>query len=236
MSANYENGEIRLGPSEKIFYINENALCGEMNRNRIYGKAAILVVAPNFVGNTNWLKIANKMNYGYTVNLTGSKCWSDEFFDDSIFAPDCDVARKEETLSAVKAYMKEKKVKFDAVVTFDELSVQMASYLAGELGCLGIPFEVAKTVQRKYEFRKYCDQLGIITPEFSLIKSDDKQKHVEIINCFQRAIGGLDCEEIKQKLNTELVETLTHVSMPFIAKNAGGVGKGISLPNYLQQE
>jgi hypothetical protein len=232
MSENYGNCEVRLGPSEKLFYINENVLCDEMNRNRIYGKAAILVVAPNRIGNTNCLKIAKKMNYGYTVNLTGSKCWSEEFFDDSIFAPDCDMTRKEETLSAVKAFMKEKKIKFDAIVTFLEYSVQMASYLAEELGCLGIPFEVAKTVQNKYEFRKYCDQLGIVTPGFSLIKFDERQKHVEIINCFQKAIGVLNNDEIELKLNTELVKTLTHVSMPFIAKNPVGAIKGISLSDY----
>jgi hypothetical protein len=83
-------------------------------------------------------------------------------------------------------YMEKTNSKFDAVLTTTELSVLMTSYLASELGCLAIPFDVAQTVTNKYDFRKYCKRLGIVTPKFSLIEHDDRLKRIELIDDLQK--------------------------------------------------
>jgi hypothetical protein len=221
-----------LKAQEKFFYVNENHLLAKVETEKVrrslnsdsYSEKAILVLCTNGSGSTNCLKIAKKMNYGYKVNLTSTKCWSEEFFDETIIANDRDLSKKEETLNTVRAFMQEKNVKFDAVVTVHEYCVQMTCYLASELGCIGMPLEVAQTIQHKYEFRKYCDQLDIVTPKYNLIKSDERQMHVDIIDFFQRATSHMDADAVC--FEPELVRILTNIELPFVVKNPNGVAKG----------
>jgi hypothetical protein len=219
---------MRLKSKEKFFYVNAAQLLGNHDREVAidYSKKSILVICSGFSGNANCLKITSEMNYGYTVNLTSTKCWSEEFFDDTIIANDRDLSRKDETLNAVKAFMKERSVKFDAVITVHEYCVQMTSYLASELGCLGIPLEVARTMQDKYEFRKHCDQLGITTPKYNLIKSDARQTHIDTIGFFHKASSSSDDQIMCLKLSSQLVRILANTEPPFIIKDPSGAAKG----------
>jgi biotin carboxylase len=219
---------ISLKEHQKWFYINEEAL--EISTEVIYGSAyvnkAILIIGSNGSGNASCLKIAQKMKYGVKVNLTSTECWSKEFFDETIIVDDRDLSKKEETLNAVKVFMKERDVEFDAVITVHEDSVQMASYLASELGCLCIPLEAVKTIQDKYEFRKYCEQVGIVSPKYNLIKHVERQKHIDAISYYQKTTSNSDDEKICSKLSSELIKTLTNIEFPFVVKNSSGSGKG----------
>ena len=140
---------------------------------------------------------------------------------------------KEKTLNTVKEFMKTKNLKkFDAVVGFGDPVVQMTSFLASELGWLGIPLEVAQTIQNKYEFRKYCDRLGIVTPKYSLIESVDRLKHCEQIRTFERLMADLNwSKDQSDEFGDNFLTKLCGVAPPLIIKSVNGCGKGIHLFN-----
>jgi hypothetical protein len=150
----------------------------------------------------------------------------EDYFDDTIYADISNVDAKEETLKIVRAYMYDKNIKFDAIFTYYDENIQTTAYLASELGCLGIPFETSK-IQNKLEFRRVCDRIGIVTPKYHLVKSEDRRNQIDIL----RSLDG-----IKSKLESGLsaqfdqlvLRLIVSVDIPFILKNPIGAGKGLA--------
>jgi hypothetical protein len=168
---------VSLPALTQFFHLNEDILYRDLNFNNksFYENKSLLLVGCGNIEGTSVLRNLKKMDLKLKVNLVRAKCWTEEFFDDSIIAEHENIDEKEATLNAVRAYMLDNNVNFDAILTFnDESCVLMVSYLADELGCLGIPFRVAQTIRNKYEFRNYCSRLGIPTPKYTLVHSDDR--------------------------------------------------------------
>jgi hypothetical protein len=218
---------MRPTENQNFFFLCEHALTdnSEQLDIEIYSEKAILILCSSVTGNTNYIKPAKGMNYGYIVNLTSTKCWAEEFVDDVIFAEDRDLSKKEETLAKIKCFMETKRIKFDAVIGLGDPVVQMAAYLAEELDCLGIPLNVAQTIQNKYTFRQYCDGLGIATPKYALVKSNDRLKHIDMLNSLL-AKCVVD-NSLQDGFNRDLSKSLNNVGLPFVIKNVSGGGKGI---------
>jgi hypothetical protein len=216
-----------LKEGEKFFYLNDKLLENPAYETDKYSDRAVLIICSTATGNTNCLKPVKHLNHCYTINLASSKCWSEDFFDDFILAEDKDLNQKEETLNKIKDFMQEKNIRFDGLINVADESVQMTAFLAEHLDCLGIPFEVAQRIQNKYEFRQYSEQLGIVTPRYRLLKSNERSRHVAFLGLSQSL-------EIKpmDEFEKHLMVMLTGLNSAFILKNPIGCGKGILLFSF----
>jgi hypothetical protein len=217
---------LALPARTKFFHFNEDLLydAGNLQSKDFYANKVILLVGCGNIEGTSVLMNLKRMNFKLKVNLVRKKCWTEEFFDDSIIAEHEHMYEKESTLTAIKTYMLEKNVKFDAIFTFnDDSSVLMVSYLCDQLGCLGIPYNAANMLRNKYGFRNYCCQSGIPTPKYSLFKSDQLRSQVDLIDRF---LFELD-DKSNCVLKKGYLEEMTNHKIPFIIKNPYGCGKGI---------
>jgi hypothetical protein len=231
------SGSIVLPPKTKFFHLNADLYNGlKLSNQYDYSKKSVLIVGSDWIEHMNAFNSLSYMNFKVKVNLKKSKyykywLWANDLFDDFIEAEHRDINEKDVTLSAVQEYMTQNKMKFDAILTIDEDCIQMAAYLANELGCRSIPFHVAQTVQHKHKFREYCQQIGIISPKHSLLKSDERLKRVFDIEQFLSS--GIENENLKKCYLTLLANG---VPPPFIIKNPIGCAKGTSklfLRNFL---
>jgi hypothetical protein len=218
---------IDLPAKSKLFHLNADILYDNSRNENAYSGKSILVIGSDWIEHQNAFQSLESMKFASKVNLKRSKffknwMWANVFFEDFIEAEHQDINRKESTLSLVKEYTIRNKVNFDAILTIDEDCIQMASYLASELGCLGIPFEMTQKIQNKHEFRKYCDKIGIATPKYSLIASKERLEHVTAIEQFLKF--GIEDERLK---NWVLSQFTKDVPLPFIIKNPMGCAKGI---------
>jgi hypothetical protein len=214
---------------ERLFFLNKETLTkgNRFGTISLYSDKAILVIGRSWSGNANCFKVANEIKYKSKVNLTRGECWSKEFFSDVIVAEDSDMSKKKETLAAVKEYMVKNEIKFDAVIGCPDATVQMAAYLAEELGCLGIPLETCQTIQNKHEFRALCGRLGIVSPKCNLLKSGDRQHQIDALESFEKVLRSLDEHLSSSDEFTQLfMQMLTSVKIPLVVKNPQGSGKG----------
>jgi hypothetical protein len=219
---------LSLKPKETYFYQRDELIAKKNLPDDFYIDKTILMIGSSGVGNPIGLRATANYQFKYKVNLTDNKSWS-EYFDDTILIEDIDMSQKEKILDILIVYMKEKNIEFDAVITFYENKVQITSYLASELGCLGVPLEVSKMIQDKHEFRKYSDRLGIVTPEYNQVKSDQRSKQIDLIETYldSKSEAGEDGNLTNYESDNHYVKQIVQCDLPFIVKNTHGCGKGI---------
>jgi hypothetical protein len=157
------------------------------------------------------LQTLKKYKLKRLVCLARAESWALPFFNDWIRAEEADLARKDDTLTAVENYTKLNNIKFDAIFTFNEDCTPMTSYLANHYQLASIPFDVCTRIKNKYEMRKMCRELQINTPKFLHIKSSERQAFVDAIRANH-----------DQDLVAEDGEVL---AFPVVAKNPIGAGK-----------
>lgn len=91
-----------------------------------------------------------------------------------------DLNNHKESLDAIKHFLKNnRKIKIDGVVTFWDESVLLTSQISDALGLIGIPFNIAKNVKNKYNFRDQCRDFGVKSPKHTLIKGKTDIKRIE---------------------------------------------------------
>ncbi len=74
-----------------------------------------------------------------------------------------------------------KKYNIDGVMTYgSDVSSPGVSYIAEKLNLPGNPYNSAKILQLKHEFRKFQKQVGLPYPNFVIIESDDKFKEIDL--------------------------------------------------------
>jgi hypothetical protein len=224
-----KNGVISLLKDHRLYYLNAKEAHDyslASNQTNSYEDKSILMIGCGKAIAQSF-DLNGKKNYKSKVLLLNKNATAfTSYFDDTIHA---DVNSKEETLRIVRTYIEEKNIKFDAIMTFYEGFVQIAAYLAGQLGCLGIPFDVTTTIQNKYEFRKYCEQVGIVTPRYSLIKSDQRSKQIDFLNSYgdYKSKSGEDTGSINE-LDRGFMQMFMGSCRAVILKNPNGKGKGMS--------
>ena len=74
-----------------------------------------------------------------------------------------------------------KKYNIDGVMTYgSDVSSPGVSYIAEKLTLPGNPYNSAKILQLKHEFRKFQKQVGLPYPNFVIIESDDKFEEIDL--------------------------------------------------------
>lgn len=156
--------------------------------------------------------LAHLVQYKFNrlVCLSRDKQWAYEFYDDWIYAEHESIDHKEETRDRVCEYMRDEKLRFDAILTYDDFCVEMSFYLAD---CFNLPsnsLDTVSTIRNKYTFRQWCSEQKINHPEYLLVRSDQRLKF------------ALD---IKYGLIDNLRPRKRDIEFPVICKNSKGCGK-----------
>ncbi|RNA40970.1 D-alanine-D-alanine ligase [Brachionus plicatilis] len=142
------------------------------------------------------------------VYLCKEKTWAHNYFDDWIDADHENLINIEETSKRVLEYEKKIHSKFNAIFTYDDYSILVASYLANHFNLPSIPFELAKTIKNKI----LCEKNGITFPNFFLIKNHE-------IDPYTKLNGKLD-----NIFSLPLFKN-SKIEFPLIVKNPNGSGK-----------
>jgi hypothetical protein len=176
-------------PKNSIFYhLNESCLSTQNAADlNDYSDKCVLIVGFGELNRLSVLSSIAKLEFKKMVCLSNTIGWALDFFDDMILAEHQDIDKKEDTLEIVNEYMLENKLRFDAVLTYDESSLLIASYLATNLNLPSIPFDFALKMANAYEFKKACLEADLKMPHFCIIKSNDR------LNVLK---------EVKNRLNT----------------------------------
>ena len=141
----------------------------------IYSEKNILLVGSGNIKRLHILQNIKSLKFKRLVCLINSQNWASEYFDDIILAEHEKIEQKSETLDKIKEFMHKNSIKFDAVITYDDFSVLLTSFIAESLNLPCIPYEIIEKIKNKYEFRKLCRKLGIVTPKFFFIKANEKE-------------------------------------------------------------
>jgi hypothetical protein len=204
-------------PKKSIFFHTNDEVLNEeaenLSKDDIFKDKSVLFIGCGSIKRMPVLQSILNFEFKKIVYLCREKSWARDFFDDLILAEHENIAEKETTLAKVKEYMINNNFTFDAILTYDDMSVLMASYLANHFNLPSIPFDFSMKIRNKYELRKMSKQLGISVPKFCLIKSKERQTFLDEIK-----------NEAYKLLLTENGEA---IQFPVIAKNPHGLGKGL---------
>jgi len=142
----------------------------------LYSDKNILLIGSGSVKRQSVLQSLKLLSFKRLVCLSNSKNWACHYFDDWILAESEDISKKEATLQAVKDYIRKENIKFDAIFTYDDYCVLIASYLQQNFGLPGMNFDFVQKIKNKYEFRHLSMELDINCPKFFLISSSERKQ------------------------------------------------------------
>lgn len=169
----------------------------------------VLVIGCGSIKRYHVLKSLKNLNFKKMICLCKEKTWAFDYFDDWILADHENLTQIEDTLDKLVKYEKENHLKFNAVFTYDDYSILVASYLANHFKLPSIPFELAKIIKDKFEFRKLCEKKGIFVPKFCLIRANEIGS---LIKTHNDVFSSICLKESK-------------IKFPVIVKNSKGSGK-----------
>jgi hypothetical protein len=211
----YDPGTENLHLPDQFVYVHTNEEFETSIHLKNYAHKNVLFVSCGGLKRVTVLRNISEYNFKRCVCLSRDKDWAYDIFDGWIEAEHEDLTQKEATLATLNEYTNNHGFEFDAVLTYDDYSGLMATYLANELNLPSMPLELACRVKNKYEFRRLCVEIGINTPKFLLIKSDEREKLAQMIR--DRELTSLKSENGHNVFR-----------FPVIAKNPFGCGKGIT--------
>jgi hypothetical protein len=200
--------------------VKRNNVLSEINVDRadsidVYSNKNVLLINSGLVQQLPFLNSLKSLSFRRLICLCRNKTWAFDYFDDWIFAEHENIEEKEASLDSVKEYMKKCEMEFDAIITYEDSSTRMASYIANNLNLPSIPFDVISKIKNKAEFRKYCAMLGINTPKFLIITSSQR---IELLKRITKLT--------KQFKEDDICNACFELKFPVIVKNTFGVGKG----------
>lgn len=197
---------MNLKNKDGYFYLNKSILSDDHGN---FKHKTVLVIGCGSIKRYHVLKSLKNLNFKKMICLCKEKTWAYDYFDDWILADHEKLTKIEDTLNKVIEYEKEYQSKFDAIFTYDDYSILVASYLANHFKLPSIPFELAKLIKDKFEFRKLCKKKGIFAPKFCLIKASE--------------IGSLI--ETKNDILSSIWFQESKIKFPVVVKNSKGSGK-----------
>jgi hypothetical protein len=198
-----------------LFYTKEKLHSTDESSMRMYAEKNVLLVGFGTVKRLAVLLSIKKFGFRKFIGLSNEEfSWANKYFDDCIIIEKCqDLCNKQTVLNEIVLYCKTNEIKFDAIFTYDDYFVHIASFLADHFKLPGIPFEFINLLKNKHEFRNLCTSLNITTPVYFLIESDLRNKY---LNNF----------EYSTKSNVNSYDMKIECKYPVILKNSKGSGKG----------
>lgn len=207
-----EKDLVTLPKQSLFFHLNKKVLYNESPAND-YTKKNVLIVGCGGIHRQKLIKNLKSLSFNRLVCLENRNTWAFGYFDGWISADSERITEEENSLQAVKDYMRINDIKFDAIITYDDYSVAMTSYLTTNLDLPGIPYELICQIKDKHAFRKLCLDLKIASPNFFVIKSFARSSYLNQFNYLNKSIITSLLDENECKL-------------PVIVKNSYGSGKG----------
>lgn len=225
-SNNFSNNLHSLPKKTVFFHLNEDVINDDSRFNDPlrYSNKNVLIIGCGSVKRSMVLMSLKKFKFKRLVNLIRKQTWTNDFFDDIIYAEHEDIEKKDETLKIIKDYMNQNDFIFDAIFTFDDYSVLLTSYITTQLGYPGIPFDVCESIKDKHKFRELSFELGITHPNFNFLTSNNRKDHLEKIEIFLEEIGNFN-EDEQEKLKDKYLYALTKINGSLVVKNSCGSGK-----------
>ena len=230
---NLPNKSVYFHLNEEILYPPPSTSTSTSSGQFNYRDKNVLLIGCGGIKRLPVVKSLAKLNFKKLVCLNKERSWAHSYFDDWIYAETEDVNQKETTLKAINNYCEANRLKFDAVLTYDDYCVLTTSYIQKELNLPGgTPYEFLEKIKNKYEFRNMCRKLSISCPKFFLIKNEEVETYYRVNKAQVRLAALDDASEFQAKEFVSLLdETLepVQIEFPLIIKNIYGSGKGEKL-------
>ncbi len=150
----------------------------------------------------------------YLVCLSKEKTdWALPYVDKWILA---DLQNHKECIESVKKYNREHTdLAVQGAVTFWDEAVLLTAHLAESLNLSGIPYEIAKKVKNKYNFRDFCSTNGILAPKHKLLRNKHEikalEKELKYPLVVKPVYGACSAYVVRVNNRAELIETYDYV-------------------------
>jgi hypothetical protein len=217
------SGIFSLEKNECFFHSNEkvlNSFCTDDIQNatarvengNFYQNKNVLFIGHGSASRMPILKQIAQYRFKRLVGLCKAQTWAKSYFSEWIFADPEKLDRIHETIDSVQDYIDANDMEFDAIVTYDDYCIEVATFLANYFNLPSTPFNTLLAIRNKDAFRRLCYDLGINHPRFLSIKSSSRFNFVDRI----KSNKFLNLRSV----NNELIR------FPMIIKNTVGAGKG----------
>ncbi len=139
--------------------------------------------------------------------------WALPYVDQWILA---DLQNHKECIEAVKKYNREHSdYSVQGAVTFWDEAVLLTSHLAESLNLIGIPYDIAKKVKNKYNFRDFCSANSILAPKHKLLRNKYEipalEKELKYPLVVKPVYGACSAYVVRVNNREELIETYDYV-------------------------
>lgn len=139
--------------------------------------------------------------------------WALPYVDQWILA---DLQNHKECIEAVKKYNREHSdLSVHGAVTFWDEAVLLTSHLTESLNLIGIPYDIAKKVKNKYNFRDFCSANGILAPKHKLLRNKHEipalEKELKYPLVVKPVYGACSAYVVRVNNREELIETYDYV-------------------------
>lgn len=208
-----EDGELSNLPHQSIYFHSNENILKEKHKNSIFKGKNILLIGTGSIKRLPILASIKQSLFNKIVCLCSTKNWAYQHVDDWILAEHENLDKKEDTFNQIMQYIQTNQIRFDAILTYDDLCCLMTSYLAERFHFPGIPFATSLNIKNKYEFRRKCQELDINHPNFFMIQSDERESYVKKL-------------ELNESLCVPSTDKQKQCKFPLIVKNTLGTGKG----------
>jgi biotin carboxylase len=166
----------------------------------------------------------------YLVVLNAEKNWAEPYADDWIIA---NTGNHAESLRAVKDYVRQHpQRKPDGVLTFWEDDVLLTSKLVDEFKTIGIPFEVARKVRNKFQFRQFCAQNGLPHPKHAFLNSHELKESIKGLRfplVVKPTYGSSSAYVVKVDDLAELDDVVTYLRKNVSTQTESALGDGLGI-------
>lgn len=143
------------------------------------GRSLVLLVRVGGSGRCRVLHALKKSNVTLVCVDSVQSAWAQAYIDDWIILP---LTEHKHAIDAVVRYEQEYNVSFDAVYSYDDYGVAMASAIGDALRLRVIPPETVSKFRNKYRFRQECLTHGIPAPKHCLVSAMDTEQYSDILS------------------------------------------------------
>jgi len=126
-----------------------------------------LIVMASYLGKLPFYQKMQTLGIRMVV-LDGPGHWAREYVKKGLFEDFIEVDFQKMNPDTILALVEAYPYSFDAVITFEEYATRLAASLAKGMNCTGHPVEAVNL--NKFEVRQRCQQAGLPSPHFALIK------------------------------------------------------------------
>jgi len=190
------------------------------------------------VVNTGWIKkkfiLQRLKELGLqVVVLNKEKDWATPFVDQWIIS---DTKNINGSISEVEKFIvNNPQVKIEGVMTFWEDDVLLTSKISDKFNLIGIPYEVAQKARNKFLFRRFCQDNGIKTLRYKLLKNGEEavyvKKNFDFPVVVKPVYGAASVFVVKVESRDELDSTIEYIKSNISAgtEEASSLSEGLDI-------